>query len=157
MKEFLKNVKEYIKYEPATGRFFRIKSDCPRNQRSVGQETGLSNGPRGYLLLKYKGKMIRTHRLAWLMVHGEWPDTIDHINGNIKDNRIENLRNVSNRENCRNHYKHRAGKLVGANKNHGKWQPNIRVKGKLLYLGNFDTEKEAHEEYVKYLKKHLNL
>jgi HNH endonuclease len=149
VEDFLKDVKEFIKYEPASGRFFIIQSS---RKKYIGTETALTNGPKGYLLLKYKGKMIRTHRLAWFIVHNEWPDQIDHINGDRKDNRICNLRNVTNRENSANHYKHRAGKLVGSNLNHGRWQSSIRINGKLKYLGNFDTELQAHEAYIEHSK-----
>lgn len=41
-----------------------------------------------------EGKMVTyyLHRLVWQFFHGEVPSTVDHINNNPRDNRIENLR-----------------------------------------------------------------
>ena len=48
-------------------------------------------------------KKYYAHRLAWLYVHGEFPKNgMDHINGLRNDNRIINLRAVSDKENSRN-------------------------------------------------------
>jgi hypothetical protein len=48
------------------------------------------------------------HRVAWAIFHGEWPpEQIDHVNGIRTDNRIANLRSVSNQENQMNVKKRR--------------------------------------------------
>ena len=49
-------------------------------------------------------KPYRAHRVIWALVHGEWPEgQIDHINGVRDDNRLENLRVVTNQDNQKKH------------------------------------------------------
>ena len=57
-----------------------------------------------YLYLRVDGNRhgIQLHRLVWALVYGRFPSQIDHVNGNRKDNRIENLREVSYSENDMN-------------------------------------------------------
>ena len=61
---------------------------------------------KGYLMLnaRFDGTrhMVILHRLVWVLVYGRFPKLIDHINGNPKDNRIENLREVNQSENDMN-------------------------------------------------------
>lgn len=42
------------------------------------------------------------HRVVWFLHHGYWPKEIDHINRDGRDNRIENLRDVSHHVNVMN-------------------------------------------------------
>jgi hypothetical protein len=46
----------------------------------------------GYCVITINGKKIHGHRLVWLWHGKELPEQIDHINGDRKNNRIENLR-----------------------------------------------------------------
>ncbi len=75
----------------------------------------------------------------------------DHINRNQLDNRKENLRNCNATQNCQNRkrYKNNTSgfKGVSFNKENGKWVSNIRVNGKLMYLGYFKTPEEAGRTY----------
>ncbi len=85
---------------------------------------------------------------------------IDHVNGVRTDNRLENLRVVTLRQNSQNLECHRNGKLVGAiyckRMVHLKkpWRSIIYLDGKRFHLGYFETELEAHETYMKKLSVH---
>ena len=145
-------LKEALSYNPVTGIFrWKISSS---NCAKVGAVAGGQN-PRGYWDVTLDGTLHKAHRLAWFYMKGKWPSKqIDHINGVSHDNRIENLRDVSNRKNQQNQYKHRRGALVGANymKHMSKWRARITIDGERVYLGYFDTEKKAHEAYLTALK-----
>lgn len=88
-----RTLKDNFAYCQDTGEFLRI------NRKG-------SNGSidrYGYLILKIKGKQYKAHRMAWLYVYGEVPSgNIDHINRVRSDNRISNLRCISQADNCRN-------------------------------------------------------
>jgi hypothetical protein len=56
----------------------------------------------GYRRIKYMYKLYAVHRLVWTY-HGNAPVAfIDHINGDVLDNRIENLRAATHSQNCMN-------------------------------------------------------
>lgn len=57
----------------------------------------------GYLIVKIKGKQYKAHRLVYALHYGLMPiGVIDHINGIRTDNRIENLRCVTQADNVAN-------------------------------------------------------
>lgn len=129
-------------YDEATGLFIR---------RSSGQTAGHKHSA-GYLSIGIDGRAYLCHRIAWLYVHGEFPvDQIDHINGNRADNRIANLRQCSNAENCQNVRPHRDGAgLLGTSweKRRGKWQAGIGINGKRIHLGYYASREDAHAAYL---------
>ncbi len=139
----------YFKYE--NGEIFRFKY----NKWSL--ITRSNNGK--YKLIKFNNTSISYHRLLWSLLRGEIPNKyqLDHINGIKDDNRIDNLRLVSIRENQQNRVKHRLGKLVGCSfdQNRNKWKSCIQIQGRNLSLGYYKTEQEAHNIYLNYLKKQL--
>lgn len=96
-------LRELLSYDRDTG-FFRW--NVKRNHLAeVGQRAGHRNAKNGYRYVMISGKLYREHRLAWLYIHGEWPDIrldIDHINRVRDDNRISNLRLVTRRTNVEN-------------------------------------------------------
>ncbi len=78
----------------------------------------------------------------------------DHINGNGLDNRRENLRHVTRRQNAQNQCHRNASSRypgVSWSKWHSKWIVNFRVDSKLKYLGLFVNELAAAEAYNKAL------
>lgn len=79
-------------------------------------------------------------------MHGEWPKhVLDHINRDTLDNRIDNLREATQRQNSQN--TKRTPK--GCFKQGSRYYARIRVESGTLSLGGFDTEEEATEAYQK--------
>ena len=73
------------------------------NIRFSGQEAFSSIDAEGYKRGKCGGAKYLAHRVLWALKYGAWPDAqIDHQNHDRTDNRIENLRCVTHRENCLN-------------------------------------------------------
>jgi transcription initiation factor TFIID subunit TAF12 len=75
---------------------------------------------------------------------------VDHINGNGLDNRKENLRFVTRRQNMQNrHIITNSSKYPGVSwhDSNQKWQARIRIGDKEKYLGVFATEKAAFTAY----------
>ena len=104
---------------------------------------------QGYRRTKVDGQFYYVHRLVWKLVKGqEPPETIDHINGNKLDNRIENLQELDCRSNL---LKARSGKLLPGVQRlaSGKYSARATVNCKTRHLGVYNTELEAHQAYVK--------
>jgi hypothetical protein len=103
----------------------------------------------GYLCVGINYKSYRAHRLIFLMHKGYLPKTIDHINGDKLDNRIENLRAATvgqNQHNRKTNANNTSGyKGVSWNKGCNKWLSQIKLEGKRIHLGYFDNVEEAAE------------
>lgn len=143
-----KDIKDYLSYNKKTGVFTWIKTS---GKAKAGNVAG-TNHKSGYIQIVFNYKIFFAHRLAWFFHYGLWPKNgLDHINGDGFDNRIDNLRDVSQRENTSNRDYHRKGKLVGCSfyESKNKWKAQIYENGKQKHIGLFDTELEAHNAYMK--------
>lgn len=106
----------------------------------------------GYLAIKIDQRQYFAHRLAWFYVHGAWPvHGLDHINGDVLDNRIANLRDVPQRINNQN--KHRAmgnstSGVLGVSPEGKRFRARIFVDGREVLLGYFDDPAEGHQAYL---------
>lgn len=89
---------------------------------------------------------VLMHRLIADAQPGE---LVDHISGNGLDNRKANLRIVSALQNSMNRVRNlnSKSKYKGVTFDRGKWQGQIKLHGKMHYLGRFDTEQEAAAAY----------
>jgi len=147
-KKYYKSAAERLNYNPRTGIFTLVKS---RFKSKIGKPAG-SIVNNGYLRFSEKvdGKRceILLHRLAWYVTYGYMPDTIDHINYDRSDNRIENLRDCSLADNVRNaRPMGGTSKFKGVSLHAGKWRARIYTDVEQKYLGRFKTEEEAAKAY----------
>jgi hypothetical protein len=145
-----KTLHELLSYDKSTG-IFRWKKS--RRGVKINKNLGTDNG-FGYLRITVLGKSYYAHRLAWVYVHGKWPENeIDHINGDKSDNRIKNLRDVTQIQNAQNKVipssKNKSSVLgVSWHKRAKKWQAHICIYKERKYLGLFDSIEKAHESYL---------
>lgn len=156
-------LRKLLRYEPDTGLFFwreRTPEDFSEKQRSkqhrcntwnrryAGKVAFSANINGGYLVGSVDALQFRSHRAAWAMYYGEWPNgNIDHRNGDTSDNRIKNLRNGSqsqNSRNCRLRKDSSSGHTgVHWHKAAGKWMVHGVGDGRRVYLGLFTDLDEA--------------
>lgn len=94
-------VREALDYNPETGAFVwrRYQSAKSRrwNTRFAGKSAGslqtFAHGKKTYLVIRIDDVLYLAHRLAWVHVHGVWPDrTVDQEDGDGTHNWIGNLR-----------------------------------------------------------------
>ena len=116
------------------------------NGRRPGKKTGCL-GSGGYLQVRIKYKLYLVHRLVWIM-HGKEPaPIIDHINGNKLDNRLENLRAVTQSQNSMNR-KQRSDNTSGIkgvrwSKHKQKWIGTVGINYKSYSVGEFNNKEDA--------------
>ncbi|MFQ8717509.1 MAG: HNH endonuclease [Enterobacter hormaechei] len=88
-----------------------------------------------------------SHRLAFFYVHGFMPEIVDHINGDIKDNRIMNLRAATASQTGHNKFiasNNRSGfKGFSWSNQQRKWEAYITVNYKRTRLGFFRNKDDA--------------
>lgn len=95
-------VQEYLDYDPVTGILTWKKKNSKKTV--IGSRAGTDVKGRCRIIQLF-GNVIVEHRVIWLHYYGYMPKShehIDHINHNEYDNRIQNLRLVSQKENNRN-------------------------------------------------------
>ena len=155
-------LKELLDYNSDTG-IFTWKVNIAKNVK-VGHIAG-NVKDTGYIRIKINKKMYLAHHLAFLYVFNSIPSNmIDHINGNRADNRLCNLREVTNAENQYNskiNSKNNSGyKNVSWNKARNKWIVQLKINGKQKFIGYFDdlefADLVAQEARNKYHKEFAN-
>jgi len=111
-------------------------------RKSTGKTVVCNFGTRRYLRVFVDGKSVSLHRLIYLYHYGVLPDVIDHADNDRGNNRIENLRAVTQYQNCLNRKKRvntkSSYKNVYWNQTAKKWVVQVNVYGKRKYFGSFD-------------------
>lgn len=120
-----------------------------RGMKKAGSLAG-SLKADGYIDICIAKKTYGAARVVWLLTHGEWPKLlIDHINRDKSDNRIENLREANYAQSSANRDMPLGTLNLKGVTPHpcGKYQAQIKHRGKGYYLGLFPTSEEAAEAY----------
>lgn len=150
-------VREFLDYTPETGvlhwrfrerKWFNSDSQWKTWNKRFSGKPAMTSPVNGYRQGSIFGVSLRTHRVIWAWVHGEWPGRdIDHINGDRADNRLANLRSVTRVENMRNKKigAHNTSGVMGVSwaANVSKWRAEICVSGKTEVLGYFKNKEDA--------------
>jgi hypothetical protein len=110
----------------------------------------IPNTKRRNKIIRVDYRLYLAHRLIWLYHYGTMPSgEIDHIDHNPLNNRIENLRDVTHKENGRNQSLSRNNRSghngVYVDKKNGRWIASICLDGRNVHLGSFATITEAVE------------
>ena len=140
-------LRELLHYNPDTGAFTWIVA---RGGVGAGKPA-CSSATKKHKQIQICKTPYCAHRLAWLYVYGEWPEHVDHINGNPTDNRIQNLRSVTHAINMQNQRKPQVDNalgFLGVSRHGPSFRASIRIAGKKTELGVFKTPELAHAAYL---------
>jgi hypothetical protein len=148
-------VRDVFNYNSITGKLtwkIRLSNKC-----MIGSEVGHIDKD-GYRVVGIQRRRYYVQRIIWLWVTGEWPEReIDHEDMNRANNIWTNLRVATtsqNQYNCLAHKHNTSGfKGVSYNKNAGRYEARIRLVGRLIHLGLFDTAEDAAVAYVEAAKR----
>ncbi len=140
------DLKTQVKYTPENGIFVRIvDSGCSKKGKILGTKTSFSKRSHTkYITFSVMGRSYSAHRLAWLYMYGSFPSGfIDHIDGDGTNNKIDNLRDVSQLENKRNSRlpRNNTSGVIGVSwaKTQNLWCAHIMVNKKSINLGMYET------------------
>lgn len=135
----IRNVLEYDDTSPTGLRWLVATS----NRVTVGSPALCAKHSKGYYSGQVLGQRQYAHRVVWYLHTGDWPEQVDHINGNRRDNRIENLRAVNNQQNAFNRRDVR-----GYTPYRGKYMAYITVDYTFKFLGYYDTPEAARGAHL---------
>lgn len=138
---------EYLVSELGEVKSLRSKKDLKPNEDKCGYL---------YYVLSVNGKRktVKAHRLVALafIPNPENKPSIDHIDGDRKNNSVKNLRWVTNKENTNNPLTkqrllkaccHRDFKAMGELRNFGRKKTLVKKDGQII--GVFDSQREASD------------
>ena len=123
------------------------------NARYAGKEAG-NRRTDGYIMVRVIVAGVKydilKHRLIWTLVHNRWPEKgLDHRDGNLENNRIDNLREANQKQNMQNVTIRSPTQGTNFDPRSKRWQALLGLNGKRVHLGMFPTVEAAHEAYLR--------
>lgn len=159
-------IRQIIKYNSADGSFTwlaRNESQFTSGKRAAAINCAIWNSKHagkkaggvskdGYYKIRIDDWLYLGHRIAWIYYHGSPADgDIDHINMDVSDNRIANLRAASRSQNMANTKAHKDSqtgvKGVYLDKRRCTYNARICVNGSTISLGAFRDLSDAIKAY----------
>lgn len=127
-------LREVLDYDADTG-FFMWRAT--RGHAIAGVRAGYVNrcAKFPHRFIQIDGRGYQAGRLAWLHVHGEWPKRIWRVNGDRLDDRLENLKPSAP--------VYRGARIPGVYQVCNKFDVRFRARGKMIYVGCFDSFEAA--------------
>lgn len=142
--------------------FWKNKTSNLSTRSIIGAEAGVlshnKKTDKAYFRVGINGKLLNSHIVIWIMHNGDIPEglEVDHIYHDTLDNRIENLRLVTHKDNCKN-----KSKMTNNTSGHSniyiinrKKKFQVGFKGEKNYTKSFLTLEEAiqhrNEKYIEF-------
>lgn len=121
------------------------------NTRYAGKHVRGEIDRYGYRVVQIDKVRVKYHRAVFAFHHGYWPETVDHVNRNPLDNRIENLRAATRAQQQWNVLRTKKAKsgYVGVEQKGCRWRAVTKINGRKIYLGSFATPEEARDAYLR--------
>ena len=168
-------IREALDIDPTSPSYLRWKKrprshfNCDRgwrvfNTRNAGKSAkneAFDGRGKKYFRLRIGQTSYLAHRIVYALIYGiDAADLrLDHIDGDGQNNNPNNLRLATNAENLRNRGKNRnnsSGKKgVCWNKQRKKWQAEIKVNRRGIFLGRFQSINEASAAYETAAREHF--
>jgi hypothetical protein len=154
----LEKIRQAISYDPDTG---VMKWKIKTARTNIGSVAG-TKGSHGYLCFSVFKRQYLVHRLAWMLHHNivlsKW-EFLDHIDRNKLNNKMENLRLATPKDNNGNvpilSTNTSGYRGVSWDKNKNAWACYLWNKNKKKHLGMFPTAEIAAKVYDKHAKEYF--
>ena len=143
-------LKRLLHYNSKTGIFtWKI------NQGHIKKGAIAGTLKNGYIRIGIDYNLYYAQRLAFFYITGTWPSTeVDHKDQCRNNNSWKNLRIVTSRENDQNRKQQSIYGCGVYKTKHCHFRARIRIKGKIINLGTYDTAKQAQCAYKKACNRH---
>lgn len=153
-------LRECFEYDPETGvltwkarplhHFKDAHAQAAWNAVFAGKKAGCTSPKWRYDFISVNYTHHGLHRVIWAMQTGEWPRSIDHKNGDGRDNRWDNLREATPQQNKwnRSRPQRELPRGVRRARKGPRFTAQIKRDHKAIHLGSFDTPEEAHAAWL---------
>lgn len=156
--EIFKPIPNYYEYEVSN--LGRVKSLKFGNEKILKATLNHEGYKRVGLYKNKKQKYFKVHQLVAMAFLGHTPNghtmVVNHIDHNRVNNNIDNIEIVTARANSSHKKVKGSSNYTGVSFviSRGRWSAGIKINGKSIFLGYFDSEIEASNAYQNALLNH---